>query len=109
MPHARATAPTPGRDSVPLGRAQKRAAGASPAPQGAGARAAAAVFTPKGLLALFAIFLVVVSDAFTDGVLSGFRGGVRCRTPTLFGVGVQGVFLVLFYVIALNLIGSGLV
>ena len=58
----------------------------------------------KLLIALFLAFLAVVSDVFTDSVLSGFgEKAVRGRTPTPWGVVLQGIFLVLFYVVALYL------
>lgn len=63
----------------------------------------------KILVALFVLFALVVSDVFTNNVISGFRGAVQCRTPTSFGVVLQGTFLVLFYVVALHMIDGGIV
>lgn len=62
----------------------------------------------KGLLALFVIFLVVVSDVFTNSVISGFgASAVRGREPTTWGIALQGIFLVIGYSLATYLIGQG--
>jgi hypothetical protein len=59
----------------------------------------------KILIALFVIFVVIVSDVFVNNVVSGFgEKAVRCRTPTSWGVVLQGTFLVIFYIIVLALI-----
>ena len=50
-----------------------------------------------------------MSSVFVDNVLAGFRGAVEHRAPTPYGSVVQGIFLVLLYVIALHLIDSGIV
>ena len=63
----------------------------------------------KILITLFLIFTLVVSDVFTDNVVAGFRGAVQCRTPTVYGIVLQGIFLVLFYIAALRLIEGGLI
>jgi hypothetical protein len=63
----------------------------------------------KILVTIFFIFVLVVSDIFTSNVVSGFRGAVRCRSPTSFGVVVQGIFLVIFYVLALHLIDGDII
>lgn len=63
----------------------------------------------KTLISLFIIFALVVSDVFTNNIVSGFNGAVQFRTPTSFGVVVQGIFLVIFYVLALNMIESDLI
>lgn len=58
----------------------------------------------KLMIALFLAFLVVVSDVFTTGILAGFgEKAVRGRTPTSWGVVLQGIFLVLFYLLAVYL------
>lgn len=62
----------------------------------------------KGLVMLFIIFLFIVSTFFTNGVLTWFGGAVRCRTPTSYGVVLQGIFLVLFFVIAVHMIETGI-
>lgn len=57
------------------------------------------------LVALFVIFLVVVSDVFVDSVVAGFgQNAVRGREPTAYGSVLQGIFLVLFYALALYLV-----
>ena len=59
----------------------------------------------KLIAALFFIFLFIVSDVFTNNIISGFgEKAVRGRTLTTWGVVLQGIFLVIFYVIALYLI-----
>lgn len=58
----------------------------------------------KLLIALFFIFLIVVSDIFTNNVVSLFgEKAVVGRSPTAWGTTIQGIFLVLFYIIALYL------
>lgn len=61
----------------------------------------------KNMLALFVLFLWVASDVFVDSVVASFSGGVSCRTPTPYGVVIQGVFLVIFYAAASHLIRQG--
>ena len=62
----------------------------------------------KLLLALFVVFVLVVSEPFTNSVLAGFgEKAVRCRSPTSWGVVLQGIFLVVFYCLALYLIDRG--
>ena len=67
---------------------------------------AGATFGLKSLALLFLIFVLVVSDVFTNNVVDGFRGAVDGRSPTTFGVAIQGIFLVIFFVIATRLIDS---
>jgi hypothetical protein len=58
----------------------------------------------KLLVALFIMFVVVVSDVFTNSIIAGFgEKAVRCRTPTSWGVVLQGIFLVIFYILAVYL------
>ena len=58
----------------------------------------------KLLLALFIIFIIVVSDVFINSIISGFgEKAVRCRTPTSWGIVLQGIFLVIFYILAVYL------
>lgn len=58
----------------------------------------------KLLIALFVSFLVVVSDVFTGAVIAGFgSNAVHGRTPTSWGVVLQGIFLVIFYILAICL------
>lgn len=60
----------------------------------------------KVLVALFLIFVFVTSGIFTNNVVSGFPGAVRGRTPTSYGTVVQGICLVLFYVLFLYMINN---
>ena len=56
------------------------------------------------LLALFTIFLVVSSNAFTESVVAPFgEKAMRGRALTPWGVVIQGVFLVIFFVLAMYL------
>ena len=58
----------------------------------------------KLLVALFIMFIVVVSDVFTNSIIAGFgEKAVRCRTPTSWGTVLQGIFLVIFYIFAVYL------
>jgi hypothetical protein len=63
----------------------------------------------KLILALFLIFIMVVSDVFTNSIIAGFgETAVRCRAPTSWGIVLQGIFTVMFYVLALYLIETGM-
>lgn len=53
----------------------------------------------KFILLLFIMFVFISSDVFAERVLGNFGGAVDVRTPTNFGVIIQGIFLVLGYVI----------
>lgn len=56
------------------------------------------------MLYLFLLFLLVVSDPFVDTVISGFgEEAVKGRTPTSWGVVLQGIFLVIGYSIIVYL------
>lgn len=58
----------------------------------------------KLLVTLFIIFIVVVSDVFTNSIIAGFgEKAVRGRSTTAWGVVLQGIFLVIFYVLAVYL------
>lgn len=73
-------------------------------PLGPGANAPA-LGGVKLIFALFLLFLFVVSDVFVNNVISGFgEKAVRCRSPTVWGTVLQGIFLVIGYVILLHLI-----
>lgn len=62
----------------------------------------------KLLFMLFIIFMVVVSDAFTGSIISGFgENAVKCRTPTTWGIVLQGIFLVVGYSSAVYLTKKG--
>lgn len=63
----------------------------------------------KVLIALFAIFVLIVSDVFTNNVVSNFRGAVQGRSPTAYGTVVQGIFLVIFFALAVHLIEGGVI
>ena len=65
--------------------------------------------TIKSTLALFALFLIVVSTMFTNGVLDQFGGAVNGRNPTNYGIVLQGTFLVIFYAIMSYLIENNIV
>jgi hypothetical protein len=59
----------------------------------------------KLILALFVIFVLVVSDVFTNSVLAGFgEKAVKGRRPTAWGTVLQGILLVIFYILAVYLI-----
>jgi hypothetical protein len=93
MSHARAD------DSVPLDALQPLAAG-----EGGDKEPRLRVANLKLLVALFVMFIVVVSDVFTNSIIAGFgEKAVRGRTPTSWGVVLQGIFLVIFYIIAVYL------
>lgn len=83
-------------DSVPID------AAAAPAPAAGGQQLGF-----KMVFALFVIFMLVVSDAFTNSVIGLFGGAVERRTPTAWGVVLQGIFLVLGFIAADWLIGQG--
>lgn len=61
----------------------------------------------KLMVALFVVFLVVVSDVFTDSVISKFGSAVKGRDPTSWGIMLQGIFLVLGYIMAVYLTEHG--
>jgi hypothetical protein len=58
----------------------------------------------KVLVALFLIFILVVSDVFNNNFMSAFSGSMNCRNPTSYGVILQGIFLVIFFIGATFLI-----
>jgi hypothetical protein len=60
--------------------------------------------TIKNVLVLYAIFLFIVSDVFINSILNKFEGGVRERNPTNLGILIQGIFLVIFYILSMYLI-----
>ncbi len=64
----------------------------------------------KLIFILFILFLVVVSDMMTTSVLQKFgESAVKLRSPTSFGVILQGIFLVIGYVIAIYLINQDII
>lgn len=78
----------------------------SPQPSGGGKNAPRfSVGNLKLILALFIIFVIVVSEVFTNSIIAGFgEKAVRCRSPTSWGIVLQGIFLVIFYILAVYLI-----
>jgi hypothetical protein len=58
----------------------------------------------KLIIALFVIFIIVVSDVFTNSIIAGFGdSAMKGRSPTSWGIILQGIFLVIFYIIAIYL------
>lgn len=62
----------------------------------------------KLLILLFISFLLVVSDAFTNGVVRLFGGAVKARSPTSYGIIIQGICLVLLFIVASHLVDVGI-
>jgi len=48
---------------------------------------------------LFIIFILITSDVFIDRILSKFSGAVSGTDATSYGTVIQGIMLVLFYMI----------
>jgi len=48
---------------------------------------------------LFIIFILITSDIFLDRILSRFKGAVSGTEATSYGTVIQGIMLVLFYMI----------
>jgi hypothetical protein len=94
-------------DSVPLGPSSPTGdvtADDEPGEPGESGAPRIRVANVKLLLAIFVAFLVVVSDVFTGSVIAGFGDkATRGRTPTAWGVVLQGIFLVIFYILAVYL------
>ena len=63
----------------------------------------------KIVISLFLLCVLVVSDVFTSSVVGAFSGAVRCRTPTSWGIVLQAIFLVIFFIISVHLIDSGVI
>lgn len=53
----------------------------------------------KSYFMLFFIFLILTCDIFNDRCLSQFNGAVDGCDPTTYGSVLQGIFLVIFFVI----------
>ena len=53
----------------------------------------------KLLLFVFLIFLFVSSDVFTNRVLTKFKGAVDSKYPTSYGVIIQDLFLIFFFIL----------
>ncbi|AAA65317.1 B66L [African swine fever virus] len=62
----------------------------------------------KRALILFLLFLVVLSNAFVDYIISNFNHAVTCRKPTYFGIVLQGIFLVILFSIVDYLINENI-
>lgn len=58
---------------------------------------------------LFIIFIVLTSDVFIDKCLRKIPGSVTNMTSTNKGSIIQGVFLVLFFIIMDGIISSGVI
>lgn len=68
----------------------------------------ACAFSVKKLLALFFIFLIVMSRTFTSSVLNAFgEKAVSGSTPTAWGTVLQDVALVAGYAVTAYLIDNG--
>lgn len=77
--------------------------------QVAAAGSASAKPNVKILVALFLIFMVVVSDMFTNNIVSCFgESAVRGRAATPWGVMIQGIFLIIFYIMFTYLVSNGI-
>lgn len=86
-------------DSVPLDVEPDAKSGKSPR---------ISVGNVKLIVALFLIFVVVVSNTFTESIIAGFgEKAVQGRSPTSWGVVLQGIFLVIFYILAMFAIEHG--
>jgi hypothetical protein len=58
----------------------------------------------KLIISLFVIFMFVVSDVFTNNIISKFgEDTLSGRNPTAWGVVLQGIFLIIFYILAVYL------
>ncbi len=63
----------------------------------------------KLLLFIFVLFIFVNTDLFVDKLLSRIDGAVDHRAATSKGVVIQGVFIVLMFVMADTLIQAGII
>ena len=98
--------PRANQDSVSLDEAGEPADAGDELWRGKTGRPRARSANLKIVISLFLLFVLVVSDVFTSSVIGGFSGAVRCRTPTSWGIVLQGVFLVIFFILAVHLIDS---
>jgi len=55
---------------------------------------------------LFMLFILISSDIFISKVLGNISGAVNGRTVTSYGTIVQGIFLVLIYILGIHLVDS---
>ena len=56
-------------------------------------------FKWKPYFMLFILFLMLTCDVFNDRCLSNFNGAVEGDDPTTWGTILQGIFLVIFFII----------
>ena len=56
-------------------------------------------FKWKPYFLLFMVFLILTCDVFNDSCLSKFSGAVDGNDPTTYGTILQGIFLVLFFIV----------
>ena len=64
----------------------------------------------KLILILFLIFIFISSNIFTNTILSCFGNqAVKGRDPTAIGVIIQGIFLIIFYILFATLIKKGVI
>ena len=63
----------------------------------------------KSLIFLFILFIIISSDVFIEQMLDKFSNSVEHNCPTSKGVIVQGIFLVLGFVILDTLVNSDLI
>ena len=54
----------------------------------------------KSAAVMLLLFLFVISDVFVNGVLTCFGGAVKGRAPSNGGKVLQGIFFVLFFIVA---------
>lgn len=66
-------------------------------------------FNYKMIFFLFMLYIFLSSTLFIDKVLGTFGGAVKNKTPTNWGVIIQGICLVLGYAILDILIYNGIV
>lgn len=51
------------------------------------------------MLLRFVVFILICSDVFVNRVLARFNGAVEMRNPTNYGIVLQGIALVLVYLL----------
>lgn len=62
----------------------------------------------RSAIFLFIVFLLLSSDVFIDQALSRFNGAVDAGIPTSIGVVIQGIFLVVGYILIDTLTASAI-
>jgi phosphoglycerol transferase MdoB-like AlkP superfamily enzyme len=63
----------------------------------------------KPLMLLFLLFLLVTSDVFIANVVGKVGGTGTMWQPTVFGAIIQGIFLIIFYAVALYMMEHDMV